>query len=175
LGVALQCRLSGNEEWPQVVPVACIIGNETNRNEFVGLSNGCYETFASTVYYCSINGKIDVSRLENNRLNGTWRYNWQLSWNTTSPETLKDLENKGFLRCPADSDADSDQSGPTPTRQKGTNGKKKESSSKGGVRSRIRRDTVKKSASKGRHIFNAMIENRFLGFVNGAESNVSPL
>lgn len=85
-GVALQCRLSGSEEWPQVVPVACIIGNETNRNEFVGLSNGCYETFGSTVYYCSITGKVDVSRLENNRLNGTWRYNWQLSWNSTSDD-----------------------------------------------------------------------------------------
>lgn len=91
--MALQCRLSGNEEWPQVVPVACIIGNETNRNEFIGLSNGCYENFGSTVYYCSITGKVDVNRLENNRLNGTWRYNWQLSWNTTSDDVSLHLIN----------------------------------------------------------------------------------
>jgi len=178
LGVALQCRLSGNEEWPQVVPVACIIGNETNRNEFVGLSNGCYETFGSTVYFCSITGKVDVNRLENNRLNGTWRYNWQLSWNTTSDETVKHLETQGFLRCPAD--AEEDQAGPQPTRQKG--GKKKES--KSGVRSRIRRDAKlrQRRAAKSKNIraglpqiVNSVVEDRFLGYVNGAESNVSPL
>jgi len=178
LGVALQCRLSGNEEWPQVVPVACIIGNETNRNEFVGLSNGCYETFGSTVYYCSIQGKVDVSRLDNNRLNGTWRYNWQLSWNTTSEDTLKHLEGQGFLRCPAESEEDP--SGSQTARQKG--GKKKGPSSTN-VRSRIRRDAksrMRRSSHKTihagfSHFFNSVVEDRFLGYVNGAESNVSPL
>jgi hypothetical protein len=176
LGVALQCRLSGSEEWPQVVPVACIIGNETNRNEFVGLSNGCFETFGSTVYYCSIQGKIDVSRLDNNRLNGTWRYNWQLSWNNTSPETIKKLEDDGFLRCPADdADLDQQQSGPTPARQKGGNKKKETPSSKSKSRAKRNASFKLKIGWGAKKIFNSVIENQFLGYVNDAQSNLSPL
>lgn len=98
-------------------------------------------------------------------------------------QTIKHLESQGFLRCPAD--AEEEQAGPQPARQKGGSKKKEnKENAKGGIRSRLRRDSAKSTrdrrAAKNRsaghsQFFNSVGEDRFLGYVNGAESNVSPL
>lgn len=84
-GVAMQCKISSSEsEWPQVIPVSCLVQDKSNQDEFTGLSDGCYDVFGHLIYYCTITAHVTVRKLGNNRLNGTWTYQWLLGWNSTS-------------------------------------------------------------------------------------------